>query len=191
MLEVLRQPGDLNSTKRWLWARRVGRHFPDRHVRRCSDQGLAREGYTSQVRGGPGSLGSHQGDGSGSESQCRDPHSPGLIQAVRMFPRLCRLFCHLLSHPTMDEPQGTQRQQGPGSCTGERASSFPPTPSAVFIMVPSLEGPSLSVLSTSASQNTSLIRLPSPWQRFPVSPGTAASQAARLIHQLARVTTAL
>lgn len=34
-------------------------------------------------------------------------------------------------------------------------------------MFPCLEEPSLSLLSTSASQNTALIRLPSPWQEAP------------------------
>lgn len=59
----------LSSTKRWLWVRSEGRNFPNRHVRRCLDQGPAREGYSSQVRGEPGSS-----EGSRCVSQCRGPH---------------------------------------------------------------------------------------------------------------------
>lgn len=101
-----------------------------------------------------------------------EAHLPGLIQAVWVLPRFCQLLCHLLSHPTTDEPQGIHRRQGPASCSGH-SSLPPPSLNAGLTMVHSLESLSLSCLlpisaaQSVSSQNTALSGLPSPGQRLP------------------------
>lgn len=64
-------------------------------------------------------------------------------------------------------PRGLRGSKGLALLRIEHAP-FLPALRAVHIVVPGLEGLSLSVLSTSASQNTALIRLPSPWQKLAI-----------------------
>lgn len=152
---------------RWLWVRWVGKNLPNRHVRRCLDQGPAKEGYYQSGKRGGRELGKPTGDLAVYPSV--ETHYPGLSQAVWVFPSLRQLLCHLLSHPTTDEPQGIHRQQGPNSCSGP-SSLLPSTPRAALIIAHSLEGRSLFIRLSQLHKvclPRTQFRLPSPRPRLP------------------------